>query len=63
MMIQAYPIAGKAALGKLILIAGDTDNIIILGDEALTANGLLAHQAAETVLMPLLVLVLKLLHT
>jgi len=57
------PIAGKAALGKLILIAGDADDIIILGDEAFAPDWLLAYQAAEAVLMPLLVLVLKLLHT
>ena len=61
-MPYTYPIALEASLGKVLLVAGHTDHLLVAGDEALVANGLLAHRATEALLMPLLALVLKLLH-
>lgn len=58
-----HPIAFQAALGKVLLIAWHTDDFLVTGDEALVADWLLAHGATETLLMPLLALVLKLLHS
>jgi hypothetical protein len=58
-----HSIALHAALSILLFIAGHADHLLITGDEALVANGLLADLAAEALLMPLLALVLILLHT
>lgn len=46
--------------GKLLLIAGHTEVLVVLGDEALGANRLLASLAGETGLMPAVPLVLHL---
>lgn len=45
---------------KLLLIAGHTEVIEVLGDEALGADGLLAPLAGETGLVPAIPLVLHL---
>lgn len=58
-----YAIALGATLGKLLLVAGHTDKLVVPGDEALVTNGLLADAAAEALLMPLLSAELKLFHT
>lgn len=58
-----HPLALEASLGKVLLVAWHTDDFLVAWDEALVPDGLLAHGAAETLLMPLLALVLKLLHT
>lgn len=58
-----HPLALQAALCKVLLVAGHTDHLLVSRDEALVADGLLAHRATEALLMPLLALVLKLLHT
>lgn len=44
--------------GKLFLIAGHTEVVVFLWDEALGANGLLASLAGETGLVPAVPLVL-----
>ena len=46
--------------GKLLLIAGHTEVMVVLGDEALGADGLLASLAGETGLVPAVPLVLHL---
>lgn len=45
---------------KLLLIAGHAIVVVVLGDEALGANGLLAALTGETSLMPAVALVLHL---
>lgn len=50
-----------AGLGKLVLMAGDTEEVITLGEEAPRSNHLLALAAGETVLMPDHLLVLDIL--
>jgi len=57
-----HPVALEASLGKVLLVAGHTHDLLVTRDETLVANGLLAHGAAEALLMPLLALVLELLH-
>ena len=59
---HTHSVTLATALGILFLIAGHTHHILITGDEALVADGLVTHLAAEAFLMPLLALVLKLLH-
>lgn len=56
-------IALHTALSILLLIARDTHDLLVTGDKALVANGLLAYLTTEALLMPLLALVLILLHT
>lgn len=46
--------------GKLFLIAGHTEVVVLLGDEALGADGLLATLAGEAGLMPAVTLMLHL---
>lgn len=46
--------------GKLLLIAGHTEVVVVLGYKALGADGLLASLAGETGLMPAVPLVLHL---
>lgn len=46
--------------GKLLLIAGHTEIMVVLGDKALGADGLLASLAGEAGLMPAVPLVLHL---
>lgn len=61
-----HPTSGDGLLavhtlhGKLLLIAGHTEVMVVLGDEALGANGLLASLAGETGLVPAVTLVLHL---
>lgn len=61
-----HPTSGDGLLavhtlhGKLLLIAGHTEVVVILRDETLGANGLLASLAGETGLMPAVALVLHL---
>lgn len=54
-------LAVEAFLGKLLVMAGDTVDIITLGQEALCADWLLAIKAGEAFLVPQLVLVLHVL--
>lgn len=49
--------------GKLLLVAWHTVVVVVLRDEALGANGLLASLAGETGLMPAVSLVLHLPRT
>jgi len=49
--------------GKLLLVALGAVDVMLLGDEALGADGILAGAADKTLLMPLPSLVLHLLHT
>lgn len=46
--------------GKLLLVAGHTEVLVLLGDEALGADGLLATLAGEAGLMPAVTLMLHL---
>lgn len=46
--------------GKLLLVAGHAEVVVVLGYEALGADGLLASLAGETGLMPAVPLVLHL---
>lgn len=46
--------------GKLLLVAGHTEVVVVLWDEALGANGLLASLAGEAGLMPAVPLMLHL---
>lgn len=58
--IPRYLLAVHTLHGKLLLIAGHTEVVVVLWDEALGANGLLASLAGETGLMPAVPLVLHL---
>lgn len=58
--IPEYLLAVHTLHGKLLLIAGHTEIVVLLWDEALGANGLLASLAGETGLMPAVPLVLHL---
>jgi len=53
----------QTALGKLILVAGNTHIFSIPWDETLVSNSLLAHSTTEAFLMPLLATEFKLLHS
>lgn len=57
-----HPTAFATLLCKLILVTGNTHNFLVTWDETLVPDWLHAHHAAETLLMPLLTAVLKLLH-
>jgi len=57
-----HAIALETPLCKVLLIARHTDDFLIARDETLVPDRLLTHRATETLLMPLLPLVLKLLH-
>jgi len=46
--------------GKLLLVAGNTEVLVLLGDEALSPDGLLTALAGEARLMPAVSLVLHL---
>lgn len=59
---MTHPVALEAPLREVLLIAGHADHFLVARDETLVADWLLAHRAAEALLMPLLALVLKLLH-
>lgn len=50
-----------AASGEFVFIAASAVDLLLARDEALGANRVLAHYAAETLLVPLLRLVLHLL--
>lgn len=58
-MLQ-YLFAVHTLHGKLLLIAGHTKVVVLLWDEALGANRLLASLACETGLVPAVPLVLHL---
>jgi len=76
---EALPVPGVVAVGhaslgdhltaldalgsKLLLIALGAVDVVLLGDEALGSDGVLAGAAHETLLVPLTSLVLHLLHT
>lgn len=61
-----HPASGNGLLavhtlhGKLLLIAGHTEVMVVLGDKALGANGLLAARAGKARLMPAVPLMLHL---
>lgn len=55
-----YLLAVHTLHGKLLLIAGHTEIVVVLRDEALGANRLLASLAGETGLVPAVPLVLHL---
>jgi len=55
-----YLLAVHTLHGKLLLIARHAEAIVVLGDEALGANGLLASLAGEAGLVPAVPLVLHL---
>lgn len=57
-----YSITLSTLLGELIFITGYTDNFVITWDKTLGSDWLLTNHTAETVLMPLFALVLKLFH-
>ena len=58
---RVYLLAMEAFLGKLLVVAGGAVDVIALSQEALSADGLLAVIAGETLLMPHLVLILHIL--
>lgn len=58
--VPRYLLAVHTLHGKLLLIAGHAEIVVVLWDEALGANGLLASLAGETGLMPAVPLVLHL---
>jgi len=58
-----HSIALETPLGVLLLIARHADNLLVTWDETLASYWLQADLAAEALLMPLLALVLKLLHS
>lgn len=55
-----YLLAVHTLHGKLLLIAGHAEVVVVLRDEALCANGLLASLAGEAGLVPAVPLVLHL---
>lgn len=55
-----YLLAVDTLLGKLLLIAGQAVVVDVLLDESLSADGLLATVAGETILMPTVALMLHL---
>jgi len=57
-----HPVALEATLCKVVLIAWDAHYLLVTRDKTLVPDRLLTHRATETLLMPLLALVLKLLH-
>ena len=56
------PVTFHASLGILLLVALDADDFLVTRYETLVSNRLQANLAAETLLVPLLALVLVLLH-
>ena len=60
--VFTHPSTGHAALGEVLLVAADADDFLVTWDKALVSYWLLADGAAETLLVPLLALVLVLLH-
>lgn len=58
---MSYLVALNAASGELVLIAASAVDLLFTRDEAPGADGVLAHHAAETLLVPLPGLVLHLL--
>lgn len=56
----SYLLAVRTLHGKLLLVAGHTVVVVVLRDEALGANGLLASLAGETGLVPAVPLMLHL---
>ena len=59
---SANLLAGGALLRVVLLVAGHANDVHVARDEALVADGLLALEAQEARLVPLLALVLELLH-
>lgn len=60
-LLCLYLLAVEAFLGKLLVMAGSTEDVFTLGQETLRADRLLAFKAGEALLMPHLVLVLHVL--
>ena len=60
--VFTHPSTGHAALGEVLLVAADADDFLVTWDKALVSDWLLADGATETLLMPLLALVLEFLH-
>lgn len=58
---RTYILALSTGLGKLVLVAGDTVEVITLGEEAPRSNHLLALAAGEAILVPHHLLVLNIL--
>lgn len=58
-----HAIAFHTALGVLLFVAWNANNLLVTRDETLIANWLLTDFAAEALFMPLLAFVLVLLHT
>lgn len=58
-----HPVALHTALCILLLVALDTDDFLVTWYETLVSDWLEADFTAETLFMPLLSLVLKLLHS
>lgn len=56
-------VAFNAACGELVLITASAVDLLLPGDEGLGADRVLAHYAAETLLVPLPGLVLHLFRT
>ena len=62
MISLTYLITLDTLGGELVLVAGGAVDVVLLGDEALGPDGVVAHAAHEALLMPLPGLVLHLLH-
>lgn len=60
-LYRSYLLAAKAVLGKLLLMARGTVDVVPLGQEAFRTDWLLAIEASEALLMPHFVLVLHVL--
>ena len=62
-LYTAHLTALNALCCELLLVALGAVDVVLLGDEALGADGVLAGAADEALLVPLTSLVLHLLHT
>lgn len=58
-----HPVALSAALGKLLLIAWDADELMITWDESLVSDWLSASEAHEAILVPLFAAEFEFLHS
>jgi hypothetical protein len=58
-----HPVALETPLCILFLVARHADHLLVTWDETLASDWLQTHFAAEALLMPLLALVFKLLHS
>lgn len=60
---SSYLVAFDAARGELVLVAASAVDLLLARDEALGADRVLAHHAAEAFLVPLSRFILHLLGT